>query len=373
MLADQVGRQALHCIRCSACLNVCPVYTRTGGHAYESVYPGPIGAILTPQLEGLDAAPTLPWASSLCGACYEVCPVKIDIPTVLVHLRGRVVREVKSRWSPERLAMDAAVARVPLAQGATSARSGWRAPATARSPGCPARCGAGRRCATCPTSRSSRSATGGHAERRWPSAKARDPRPHRRGALGPAPAVPDVPRAYHRAGSGAAAGSEAVVARFCERAAEYRATVRRVARGDLEDAVVAACREQGARRLAVPPGAPHHLPGLELVVDDPPMSARGARRDGRRPHRLRARRRRDRHVVLDGGERSGRRALTLVPDFHVCLVEAARIHASVPDAIAALAPGGRRGPPDHLRLRARAPRRTSSSSASRACTARARS
>ena len=94
VLADAVGRQALRCIRCSACLNVCPVYSRTGGHAYGSVYPGPIGAILTPQLQGLDAAPTLPWASSLCGACYEVCPVKIDIPSVLVHLRGRVVREV---------------------------------------------------------------------------------------------------------------------------------------------------------------------------------------------------------------------------------------------------------------------------------------
>jgi L-lactate dehydrogenase complex protein LldF len=107
VLADEVGRQALHCIRCSACLNVCPVYSRTGGHAYESVYPGPIGAILTPLLEGLERAPTLPWASSLCGACYEVCPVKIDIPTVLVHLRGRVVREVKGRWSPERVAMDA--------------------------------------------------------------------------------------------------------------------------------------------------------------------------------------------------------------------------------------------------------------------------
>ncbi len=107
VLADEVGRQALHCIRCSACLNSCPVYTRVGGHAYESVYPGPIGAILTPQLQGLENAPTLPWASSLCGACYEVCPVKIDIPTVLVHLRGRVVREAKSRWSPERLAMDA--------------------------------------------------------------------------------------------------------------------------------------------------------------------------------------------------------------------------------------------------------------------------
>jgi len=93
-LADPVGRVALHCIRCSACLNVCPVYERTGGHAYESTYPGPIGAILTPQLSGLRAGASLPWASSLCGACYEVCPVKIDIPSVLVHLRGRVNREV---------------------------------------------------------------------------------------------------------------------------------------------------------------------------------------------------------------------------------------------------------------------------------------
>src|SRR5688500_18748140 len=110
VLADEVGRQALHCIRCSACLNVCPVYARTGGHAYESVYPGPIGAILTPQLHGLDRAPTLPWASSLCGACYEVCPVKIDIPSVLVHLRGRVVREERSRWEPEAVAMRMAAA-----------------------------------------------------------------------------------------------------------------------------------------------------------------------------------------------------------------------------------------------------------------------
>ncbi|MEU3753266.1 lactate utilization protein B [Streptomyces olivoreticuli] len=92
-LADQVGRQALRCIRCSACLNVCPVYERAGGHAYGSPYPGPIGAILTPQLRGL-ASPleeSLPYASSLCGACFEVCPVAIDIPEVLVHLRERVV------------------------------------------------------------------------------------------------------------------------------------------------------------------------------------------------------------------------------------------------------------------------------------------
>jgi L-lactate dehydrogenase complex protein LldF len=93
-LADPVGRQALRCIRCSACLNFCPVYERTGGHAYGSVYPGPIGAILNPLLNGVEAGPvekSLPYASSLCGRCFEVCPVRIDIPDVLVHLRGKVV------------------------------------------------------------------------------------------------------------------------------------------------------------------------------------------------------------------------------------------------------------------------------------------
>ena len=98
VLRDDVGRQALHCIRCSACLNVCPVYSRTGGHAYGSVYPGPIGAILTPQLVGIERAASLPFASSLCGACYEVCPVKIDIPTVLLHLRAQAVSKKAARW-----------------------------------------------------------------------------------------------------------------------------------------------------------------------------------------------------------------------------------------------------------------------------------
>ncbi|WP_405976609.1 LutB/LldF family L-lactate oxidation iron-sulfur protein [Streptomyces sp. NBC_00988] len=95
-LADDVGRQALSCIRCSACLNVCPVYERTGGHAYGSVYPGPIGAVLTPQLVGIENAASLPFASTLCGACYDACPVKINIPEVLVHLRAEAV-EAKRR------------------------------------------------------------------------------------------------------------------------------------------------------------------------------------------------------------------------------------------------------------------------------------
>jgi L-lactate dehydrogenase complex protein LldF len=107
VLRDEVGRQALSCIRCSACLNVCPVYERTGGHAYGSVYPGPIGAILAPQLENLGGGtPSLPYASSLCGACYDACPVKIRIPDVLLHLRGRVVREQTRRLEPERIALE---------------------------------------------------------------------------------------------------------------------------------------------------------------------------------------------------------------------------------------------------------------------------
>ena len=106
VLRDPVGRETLACIRCSACLNVCPVYIRTGGHAYGSVYPGPIGAILTPQLRGVEQAASLPYASSLCGACYEVCPVKIDIPRVLVHLRSRVVEANESAVS-ERASMRA--------------------------------------------------------------------------------------------------------------------------------------------------------------------------------------------------------------------------------------------------------------------------
>ncbi|MFE0358072.1 LutB/LldF family L-lactate oxidation iron-sulfur protein [Streptomyces nigra] len=109
-LADEVGRQALRCIRCSACLNVCPVYERAGGHAYGSVYPGPIGAILTPQLRGttsqVDAS--LPFASSLCGACYDVCPVAIDIPEVLVHLREKVADQGGKGHRLEKAAIKAA-------------------------------------------------------------------------------------------------------------------------------------------------------------------------------------------------------------------------------------------------------------------------
>ncbi len=116
-LADELGRTALHCIRCSACLNVCPVYERTGGHAYGSVYPGPIGAVLTPFLTGVtggsDPNDSLPYASSLCGACYDVCPVKINIPDLLVELRAQHTEA------------HAAGHRLPTAEAAAMTAAAW--------------------------------------------------------------------------------------------------------------------------------------------------------------------------------------------------------------------------------------------------------
>ena len=96
--ADEVMRESLACIRCGACLNVCPVFERTAGHAYGSVYSGPIGAVITPLSRGLDVAGDLPFASSLCGACGEVCPVKIDLPRLLLELRARVVQRRGASW-----------------------------------------------------------------------------------------------------------------------------------------------------------------------------------------------------------------------------------------------------------------------------------
>lgn len=102
LLADREKRESLFCIRCGACLNHCPVYRKIGGHNYPWVYSGPIGAILTPQYFGAGHEPWLPFASSLCGACGEVCPVKIDIPKMLLLLRREIgrslAREGKGRW-----------------------------------------------------------------------------------------------------------------------------------------------------------------------------------------------------------------------------------------------------------------------------------
>ena len=296
-LADEVGRQALRCIRCSACLNVCPVYSRVGGHAYGSVYPGPIGAILTPQLKGIEGdAGSLPYASSLCGACGDVCPVKIEIPRLLTHLRAREVAS-RSRLDPESLTMRALfhtfssrdryeraqklarIASRPLARGGMDG---------ARSPGRPARCPAGRSRATSPRQHRRPSANGGAAPA---SARHRPLRPlhpvaahtaetgskwvHRRARGRPAtpgptsftasvrpsatPQPPDIPRNYRTEDE---RPRDEIVTLFAERVAEYRATVHRVrtdtagGRAEVGETVRRIAEEAGARRIGIPADLP---------------------------------------------------------------------------------------------------------------------
>jgi L-lactate dehydrogenase complex protein LldF len=121
VLADEVSRETLDCIRCGACLNACPVYRQTGGHAYGSIYAGPIGAILTPQLQSMEHSQTLPYASSLCGACYEVCPVKINVPEILIHLRNKLV-EGGHQPAGEKLGMNLAAWAMSDAANLSTAR-----------------------------------------------------------------------------------------------------------------------------------------------------------------------------------------------------------------------------------------------------------
>jgi len=165
-----------------------------------------------------------------------------------------------------------------------------------------------------------------------------------RGALGHGAAVPEVPRDYLGAGDPAPSGGD-VVELFCERCADYRATVRRVSEQELPAAVAAACAERGVRRLVTPPGGPTALEGIELVADDPPLGAReldgfdgvltgcalAIAETGT--------------IVLDSGARSGRRAITLVPDYHACVVEAGHIVPGIPDAVALLAEAAADGRP----------------------------
>ena len=133
ILADPTFREALRCIRCGACLNTCPVYRVIGGHAYGSVYPGPIGAVLTPLLRGPAATPDLPWASTLCGACRPACPVDIDLPGLLVAHRARAVRTDRhQRKLPRLLAFVMGgrrrwrvAGKVLARQRAPGAKSGW--------------------------------------------------------------------------------------------------------------------------------------------------------------------------------------------------------------------------------------------------------
>jgi L-lactate dehydrogenase complex protein LldG len=159
-----------------------------------------------------------------------------------------------------------------------------------------------------------------------------------RTALGPAPEIPDVPRAYRQAGALGGGGDSATVKLFCERVADYRATVKRVTGAELTGALTAACEERKARRIVVPAHAPPWaVAGVELVRDDPPLSPRRIDElDGVLSGCALAIAETG-TIVLDGAGASGRRVLTLVPDYHLCVVKAADIVPSVPDGVAALA------------------------------------
>jgi iron-sulfur cluster protein len=382
-LADELGRQALRCIRCSACLNVCPVYARVGGHAYESVYPGPIGAILTPQLKGVSEAGSLPYASSLCGACAEVCPVKIEIPRLLTHLRARE-RDEAGRLDPELVSMKglfrvfssrvryergqrmARRASRPLVRGGLIPRapgplSGWTA--SRDLPALPAETFRewwrrtrppvlGTRfpavsVARVPSTRRSLRPWGARPETGSPTPGG-EPRAvilaRVRSAL--AGAEPPVPRPpTYRTGD--SRSRYEIVTLFAERVAEYRATVHRIG-GEAEVAEAAGriCAARGAARLGVPPDLPSEWrpPGAELVEDDglapAELDALGGALTGCAVAMAETG-----TFVLDGGPGQGRRALTLVPDLHICVVRAEQVVGLVPEAVARLESAVREGRP----------------------------
>jgi len=371
-LADELGRQALRCIRCSACLNVCPVYARVGGHAYGSVYPGPIGAILTPQLEGIENAPSLPYASSLCGACADVCPVKIEIPRLLTHLRAREVAS-RRRLDPENLTMRvlfhtfssrsryeraqklARLAARPFGERVSRAPgplSGWTMSRDLPTPAKETfrewwrRTRGEHRSTPAPPTMSSFSvhiAEKDDTIRREGAAEqvgdARADILHRiRSALtGAEPG--DIPRSYRTEDT---RERDEIVDLFAERVAEYRATVHRVGSSEVAGLVERIAEQAGARRIGIPADLPQEWrppgergPGraaLELVEDlslsvpdldglDGALTgcALGVAEVGA--------------FVLDGGVGQGRRALSLVPDLHICVVREDQVVGLVPEAV----------------------------------------
>ena len=452
-LADELGRQALRCIRCSACLNVCPVYARVGGHAYGSVYPGPIGAILTPQLKGIEGdAGSLPYASSLCGACGDVCPVKIEIPRVLTHLRAREV-DSRSRLDPEKLTMKALfhafssrsryeraqklarAASRPLARGGGGGRgggtirrapgplAGWTmsrdlpAPAAetfrewwrrTRAPAPPG----GRSARPAPPGGRSAgpAAPGGRSAGQAPPGARNAPRsrgrgaPRSRGRGAPRSRGRGAPRATldpfythivqkgTRVGETAAGGARAdilgriraalgdaapaevartyrtsderprdeIVTLFAERVAEYRATVHRVGEAEVGATVQRIAEREGARRIGIPAdlasdwrssgrvmageGPPGATAGLQLVEDAGLSVHELDGLDGALTGCAVAIAETG-TFVLDGGVGQGRRALSLVPDLHVCVVREDQVVGLVPEAVEKLGDAVRAGRP----------------------------
>jgi len=398
-LGDRVGRQALRCIRCAACLNVCPVYERVGGHAYGSVYPGPIGAVLTPQLDhvaGDEVAASLPYASTLCGACFDACPVRIDIPRLLVHLRGEVVDSHRSALpsSQEQAAMAtagwllgrpwrlAAAARIGEAAhrllgsrrlrlpGFASGWTAWRAtplpsepsfadwwhrtrgPAAGRRPPLiPVRLarrhGARRGAGPVPAGLTPSADPGGSGPGQpaggsggsGEAGEARREILERIGqSLGDTRPPVEVPRDYRRAPG---PRPENPVELFAERLDDYRATVTRVAQAELAAAVAALVAGRRSSSAVVPADLPAAWTGAlpTAVTRDQAGGAERGLSTGALDHidtvitACAVGIAETGTVVLDGGPGQGRRAITLVPDHHIVVIRADQIVAGVPDAM----------------------------------------
>lgn len=383
-LADRPGRDALRCIRCSACLNVCPVYERVGGHAYGSIYPGPIGAVLSPQLTGVDANRSLPFASSLCGACFDVCPVRIDIPSILVDLRAQVV-ESHTHRTPEALSMAAAswvmrderrwrkigalvrgfgAARrlpslpPPLAAWTVSRdlphppaetfRAWWArtqdGPTAKRRTGRPSATSSG----LSPTSPRPSPDTSGNPDTSLTSANPCSTRPdstvhevQRMGASGDDKPVSarshdqDPVRSRHGPGQ---RGLTDLVARFVSRVEDYGSAVHRVSGVDAVAAAVASAL--GDERAIVPDDLDSRwlLSSSDATVDDRAQSAEALDRFAAAVTGCALAIAETGTIVLDAGPGQGRRALTLVPDHHICVVSAVQIVDDVPDAMRQLTP-----------------------------------
>ena len=360
VLADEVGRQTLHCIRCSACLNICPVYARTGGHAYGSVYPGPIGAILDTTV-----ARTGPCQDAALRL-HAVWRLLRGLPGADQHPRSTAPSARRSHPACQRPRPrgggDAPVGHASSpALSATSEHNVWDAwgsvssSATVSSIICQVCWRAGPVRATCSPSPTKPSATGGananEAKGRARLKVSREAtKPWLRGqpakdtilarihaALAKAPAPESAPpRAYRQQDERDPA---AISDELVERLREYKAQVERVAPATLPTAIAAACAQYGIRRLVIPTDIPEEwLPaGIEALRDDPPLTHEQLDQSDGVLTGCALAIAQTGTIVLDGGAHQGRRALSLVPDCHLCVVYTEQVVGIVPEGIPRLA------------------------------------
>ena len=378
-LGEPDGRDVLRCIRCSACMNVCPVYERTGGHAYGSPYPGPIGAVLVPQLRRGSRSPlenSLPFASTLCGACYEACPVKINIPKILVRLRSEIVeakREEHPR-DPELVAMRTlakAFSSPRLFRGSirwSGAIFGATKRHTVRHLPPPLNRWSASRDAPLPPSESFRSwfarrvdstHTSTGARSSAPLAVAKEP-----GAAASAESLrahgderevvlssidqalgrdrnTDIDHgefAYRRQGS---LDYRNRIDRLVERLADYNAHVVQVSPDEVAGAIARILDQRGSTSVVVPRDLPDEwLSALSIDVrhDDPPLTTAQLDATDSTISGCAVAIAETGTIVLDSGPTQGRRVLSLVPDHLIIVVHVEQVVEIVPEAIALLRP-----------------------------------